>query len=151
MDKIDKKILEILQRDCSISNQELAERVGLSASPCLRRVKSLEGSGYIEKKVALLCPRELGLNLTVLVVVGMGSHQAKIMNNFKDKILSYPEVLTCHLVTGQPGEFILKIMVHDLEAYQKFMLNKLTQIEGLSNIVSSFVLESVKDSTHLPI
>jgi Lrp/AsnC family leucine-responsive transcriptional regulator len=151
MDRIDKQILEILQSNCQISNQELAERVALSPSPCLRRVKLLEESGYIKKQVALLDSAKIGLNFTVIVMVGLDSHQPAIMSNFEETVRFLPEVIQCYLITGQSADYLLKIIVPDLSAYQKFLLGKLTCIKGVASVHSSFVLQKICDTTALPL
>jgi len=151
MDRIDKNILESLQQNSKISNQELADKVSLSPSPCLRRVKQLEEDGYIDKYVALLNPKKLGLELTILVSVGLSSHDHKIMTNFENIIKTLPEVVQCHLIAGQAQDYMLRVLVSSLNEYQTFLLNKLTQIEGVRNIHSSFVLQSIVDQTSLPL
>lgn len=151
MDRVDKKILEILQSNCQISNQELAEQVALSPSPCLRRVKLLEEGGYIQKQVALLNPEKVGLNLMVIVSVGLGSHQPNIMKKFEETIRLLPEVIQCYLVTGQSADYLLKIIVPNLAAYQAFLLGKLTCIQGVTTVHSSFVLQNICDTTSLPL
>ncbi len=151
MDRVDKKILELLQLNSKISNQELAEKVSLSPSPCLRRVKQLEDDGYINKYVALLNPEKLGLQLTIFASVGLSSHDPKITSGFEKIIKSLPEVVQCHLVTGQAQDYLLKIIVPNLNVYQSFLLNKLTQIEGVRSVYSNFVLHNVVDKTSLPL
>jgi Lrp/AsnC family leucine-responsive transcriptional regulator len=151
MDRIDKHILELLQQNSKISNQELADMVSLSPSPCLRRVKQLEDNGYIDRYVALLNPKKLGLELTIMVSVGLSSHDHKIMTSFEGIIKTFPEVVQCHLIAGQAQDYILKVVVSSLNDYQEFLLNKLTQIEGVRNIHSSFVLRSIVDQSSLPL
>lgn len=151
MDRIDKNILGILQTDCKISNQELADKVSLSPSPCLRRVNQLEKEGYIDRYVALLNPEKLGLQLTILVSVGLDTHDAKKMGKFEEIIRSLPEVIQCYLIAGQTQDYILKVTVPNLNEYQTFLLKKLTQIDGVKNIHSSFVLRSIVDKTQLPL
>lgn len=151
MDRIDKKILELLQIDSRISNQELADKVALSPSPCSRRVKQLEEAGYITKHVALLNQEALGLQLTVLVLVGLDSHSSETMNRFKKAIEALPEVVQCYLITGQTADYLLKIIVPNMSYYQSFLLDKLTRIDGVTNIHSSFVLQSIVDKTALPL
>ncbi|WP_298625874.1 Lrp/AsnC family transcriptional regulator [uncultured Legionella sp.] len=150
MDRIDKKILELLQSNCQISNQELADQVALSPSSCLRRVKQLEDNGYIKKQVALLEPEKLGLQLTVIVLVGLNSHQPGIMNEFEEKIRYLPEVIQCYLITGQSADYLLKIIVPDMNAYQSFLLSKLTCISCVDTVRSSFILRTITDTTSLP-
>lgn len=151
MDRTDKKILEILQANCQISNHELADLVALSPSPCLRRVKLLEDQGIIKKKVALLEPEKIGLKLTVIVLVGLDSHQPAVMNAFEDCIRFLPEVVQCYLITGQSADYLLKIIVPDLKAYQSFLLGKLTCINGVSTVHSSFILRTICETTALPL
>lgn len=151
IDRIDKKILEILQTDSQISNQDLADKVALSPSPCLRRVKQLETRGYIKKQVALLDPLLLGLTLTVFALVSVKSHSREIMDGFAQAIELVPEVIECHIITGQSADFILKIMVPDMDYYNTFLFKKLLTIEGVANVISSFVLKSSEDNTALPL
>lgn len=151
IDRIDKKILEILQSNCEINNQELADLVALSPSSCLRRVKLLIDYGYIKKQVALLEPEKVGLKLTVIVLVGLNSHQPEIMNQFEKTIQLIPEVVQCYLITGQSADYLLKVIVPDLNAYQSFLLNKLTRINGIGSVHSSFILRNICDTTALPL
>lgn len=151
MDRTDKKILEIVQSNCQVSNLELAEMVALSPSPCLRRVKQLEEEGYIKKQVALLDPEKLGLKLTVIVLIGLNSHQAGIMSAFEEKISLLPEVVQCYLITGQSADYLLKIIIPDLNTYQSFLLDKLTSIEGVGSVHSSFILRTICETTALPL
>ena len=151
IDRIDKKILEILQSDAHISNQDLADRVALSPSPCLRRVKQLTENGYISKQVTLLNPEKIGLELTVIVLVGLNTHQPSIMNAFEETMRLLPEVIQCYLITGQSADYLLKIMVPDLKTYQDFLLGKLTGINGVGSVHSSFILRTICDTTALPL
>lgn len=151
MDSIDKKILQILQTNSQISNQELADKVALSASPCSRRVKLLEDQGYINSYVALVDPEKVGLPLSVIVLVMLNSHDAKTMQAFENKIQSYPEVVQCYLIAGQTADYMMKVTVPNLNHYQQFLLNKLISIEGVSNVHSSFVLRSITNKTALPL
>lgn len=151
MDKIDKKILDVLQKNCQISNFDLADQIALSPSSCLRRYKMLEEKGYIKKQVAILDPKKIGLPLTVLVLVGLNSHSAEIMSNFAETIQSFHEVTLCCLITGHSADYQLKVMVPSMEAYQHFLLKKLTCIKGVSSVQSSFVLQTIVDTTALPL
>jgi Lrp/AsnC family transcriptional regulator, leucine-responsive regulatory protein len=151
LDRIDKKILDILQSNCQISNQELADLVALSPSPCLRRVKLLEEHGYIKQQVAILEPEQLGLQLTVIVMVGLSNHQPGIMSAFEDSMRFLPEVVQCYLITGQSADYLLKVMVPDLKAYQSFLLNKLTAINGVDTVHSSFILRTICETTAIPL
>lgn len=151
MDKIDKKILGLLQADGKMNNQELADKVGLSPSPCLRRVKRLEEEGYIKKYTVLLDPEKIGLGLTIIVLVGLNSHDPKLMSRFESVVKNLDEVIECHLIAGQAQDYMLKVIVPGLNEYQSFLLKKLTQIDGVRNVHSSFVLRSVVDETTLPL
>lgn len=150
-DRIDRHILEELQQDGGLTNQELAERVGLSPSPCLRRVKALEEAGVIQKRVTLLDRKKLGLSLTALIQISMDRHTPERFANFEEKVTQYPEVQACYLITGQDADYQLMVVVPDMDTYQEFLLNKVTRIEGVSGVHSSFVMRRVKDSTALPL
>lgn len=151
MDRIDKKILEIVQAEGRISNQELADQVALSPSPCLRRVKQLEEDGYISHYVALLDPNKIGLQLTIMVSVTLVNHDSKVMKHFEETVASLPEVMQCYLITGQSADYLIKVVVANLDEYQSFLLKKLTVIEGVNQVHSSFVLQRIVDKTALPL
>ena len=151
IDRHDRKILEVLQVDGRISNQELAERIGLSPSPCLRRVKALEEAGVIVGYRALLASRPLGLTLTALVFISMDRHTPDRFSNFEARIAELPEVLECLLITGQAADYQLKVIVRDMDAYQDLLLNKITRIDGVTGVHSSFVLRRAVDKTALPV
>lgn len=151
MDRIDKNILDKLQEDGRISNQELADYVALSPSPCLRRVKQLEEDGYIRQYVALLNPNKIGLQLMIMVSVGLNSHDSKIMKDFEESVALIPEVIQCYMITGQSADYLLKVIVANLEEYQSFLLKKLTIINGVNQVQSSFVLQRIVDKTSLPL
>lgn len=151
MDRIDRQILTLLQENSKISNQELAEKVALSPSPCLRRVKQLEEDGYIDRYVALLNPKKVGLELAVLVSVELNSHEPAVMTDFETAIKNVPEVLQCYLVAGQTHEYILKVVTPSLEGYQELLLKKLIQIDGVKNVNSSFIMRRIIDDSPLPL
>ncbi len=151
MDRIDKKILHLLQHNGRIHNLELAEQVSLSPSPCLRRVKQLEEEGYIQQYVALLNPQKLELKLTVLVSIGLNGHTPELMQRFETAIRALPEVMFCHLITGQTADYLLKVIVPDMDHYQTFLLRKLISLEGVATVHSSFVLQSIVDKTAYPL
>jgi len=150
-DNIDRQILEELQRDGGLTNQELAERVGLSPSPCLRRVRALEESGVIAKRVALLDGKKLGLTLTALIQISMDRHTPERFEKFEAVVRACPEVQSCYLITGQQADYMLVVIVPDIETYQEFLLGKITRIEGVSGVHSSFVMRRVVDTTALPL
>lgn len=151
LDRYDLRILETLQHNARISNQELADHIGLSPSPCSRRVKQLEDDGYISQQVALLDPKKLGLSLTVFVLVGMDRHTPERFEHFQQEIQKCPEVVECSLVTGMDADYMLKVITTDMDQYQKFLLGHLTRIEGVSSVHSSFVLNQIISSTKLPL
>lgn len=151
LDRIDRRILDELQRDGGLSNQELADRVGLSPSPCSRRVKRLEDAGVIERRVTLLNRRRLGLSLTAIIQISMDRHTPERFEAFESKLRGYPEVQECYLITGQDADYLLKVVVPDMDHYQAFLLDKITRIEGVSGVHSSFVMRRVVDTTELPL
>lgn len=151
LDRIDRRILAELQRDGGLSNQALAERVGLSPSPCLRRVKALEESGVISKRVTLLDRKKLGLSLTALIQISMDRHTPERFEKFESTVKQFPEVLSCLLVTGQDADYLLIVVVPDMDTYQQFLLDKITRIPGVSGVHSSFVMRWVVDTTALPL
>jgi len=151
LDRYDRQILEALQENSALSNQELADRIGLSPSPCLRRVRALEDSGIITGYRALLDARSLGLALTALVHIAMDRHTPDRFAHFEKQVARLPEVLECLLITGQDADYQLKVLVTDMDAYQSLLLNKITRIEGVTGVHSSFVLRTVLDRTALPL
>ena len=151
LDRYDRRILEVLQSEGRISNQDLAERIGLSPSPCLRRVRALEESGLISGYRAVLDPAKLGLSLTALVHISMDRHTPERFARFDAAVAAFPEVLECLLITGQEADYQIKVVVADMDAYQDFLLNKITRIEGVSGVHSSFVLRRVVDRTAVPL
>jgi len=151
LDSFDRAILQTLQRQGRISNQDLAEKVSLSPAPCLRRVKRLEEAGIIESYNARLNARKLGLKLTAFIQISMDKHTPERFDRFEQAIASFPEVLECHLITGQDADYLLKVVVEDMDDYQRFLLNKVTRIEGVSGVHSSFVLKSPENRGHLPV
>ncbi len=151
IDKFDQQILEILQVDGRIANQDLADRIGLSPSPCLRRVRALEESGLITGYRAMLDAKKLGLSLIALVHISMDRHTPERFANFEASVGVLPEVLECLLITGQDADYQIKVAVKDMDHYQALLLNKLTRIEGVTGVHSSFVLRRVIDRTALPL
>ena len=151
LDAYDLKILGLLQADGSLSNQEIAERVGLSPSPCSRRIKQLEEAGVITARIVRLSPKALGLDLTVLLHIRMDKHTPERFEQFEAVVREYPEVQECYLITGQEADYQLKITVPSMEEYQDFLLNKITRIDGVIGVHSSFVLRKAIDTTALPL
>jgi Lrp/AsnC family leucine-responsive transcriptional regulator len=151
IDRYDRQILAILQQDGRISNQDLADRIGLSPSPCLRRVRALEEAGLIAGYRALLDAKKLGLSLMALIGISMDQHTPERFANLEAAIADIPEVLECLLITGQQSDYQLKVVVRDMDAYQDLLLNKITRIPGVTGVHTSFVLRKVVDRTRLPV
>jgi Lrp/AsnC family transcriptional regulator, leucine-responsive regulatory protein len=151
LDKLDRRILHELQRNGAITNTELAERIGLSATPCARRVKRMQDEGLILGQTMLLNATALGLKLSALVQVSMDRHTPDRFERFETEILKYPEVIECLLITGQSADYQLKVVVPDMDYYQEFLLNTLTRIEGVADVHSSFIMRKVLDTTALPL
>jgi Lrp/AsnC family leucine-responsive transcriptional regulator len=151
LDRIDKRILSELQKDGSITNLQLADKIGLSPSPCSRRVKALIESGIIGKTVTILDEKKLGLSLTALINISMDRHTPDRFNNFEGAVVTFPEVQECLLITGSAADYQLKVVVKDMEAYQAFLLGKLTKLEGVTGVHSSFVMRKVVDTKSLPL
>ena len=147
LDRYDRRILELLQQDGRLSNQELADRIGLSPSPCLRRVRALEESGVITGYRAIVDAKQLGLTLMALIHISMDQHTPERFANFDTQIAALSEVLECLLITGQEADYQLKVIVRDMEAYQDLLLNKITRIEGVTGVHSSFVLRRIVEKT----
>lgn len=151
LDRLDRRILEALQKNGSISNLELAELVGLSPSPCSRRVKQLEESGIINRTVTLLNPDTLNLKLTAIIQVSMDRHTPDRFENFEQTLEGYPEVMACSLITGQAADYLIEVLVQDMDGYQEFLLGRLTRIPGVTGVHSSFVLRKIIDRTEIPL
>ncbi|ATE62122.1 Lrp/AsnC family transcriptional regulator [Thauera sinica] len=151
LDRYDRQILDVLQQDGRISNQDLADRIALSPSSCLRRLRALEESGLIIGYRALLDARKLGLSLMALIHISMDSHTPERFAHFESEIAQIPEVLECLLITGQSADYQLKVVVADMDAYQDLLLNRITRIPGVTGVHSSFVLRRVVDRTALPL
>lgn len=148
LDRIDREILSILQEDARIPNNELADRVRLTPSPCLRRVKRLEELGVIKSHVTLLDAEVIGRNLQVFVEVTMEKQTREIIDHFEAEVVKLPEVLECHLVTGD-SDYLLRVAVADLNAYQRFLMDHLTRIRGVDDIKSVIAMKQVKYTTKL--
>ena len=150
LDGIDRKILAVLQQDGRKSIAELAEQVGLSPSPCLRRVRILEEAGVITRYVAVLDQQSVGLPVSVFVSIKLESQREEALDRFAKAIARWSEVLECYLMTG-PRDYLLRVVVADLAAYERFLKQKLTRLSGIGSIESSFALEQVKYTNVLPL
>lgn len=151
MDRLDKRILSELQADGTLTNAELAERVGLSATPCARRVKQMEDEGVIARRVVLLNPSKLGLKLHALVQISMDKHTPDRFEHFESEVKKHPEVIELMLITGQSADYLLKLVLPDMDHYHDFLLNKITRIEGVADVHSSFIMRRVIENTALPL
>lgn len=151
LDRTDLKILAQLQEHGGLSNLELAERVGLSPTPCARRVKRLEAEGVIKSRVTLLEQSRLGLTLTAHIGVTMDRHTPERFEAFEAAVIAYPEIIDCCVVTGQSADYLIKAVVKDMAHYEQFLLGKLTRIPGVTGVHSSFELRKVVSRTALPL
>lgn len=150
IDNIDKRILVELQDNGRMTNQELSENVGLSPSPCLRRLKQLETSGVITRYVALVDPDSVDLGVTAFVRVRLDQQDDRHLTIFEDAIADFPEVMECYLMTGD-ADYQLRVIVKDLGAFEDFLRHKLTRIAGVSQLTTSFALRPVIYKTALPV
>ena len=150
LDRIDHKILDLLQRDGRLSNVELAEKVALSPSPCLRRVRALEESGVVRQYVALLDPGKVGLALLAYVNVKLEKRGKMPIDDFSKAVQAWPEVVACYSMTGEM-DYLLRVQVEDLDHYTRFMMDRLLKQAGVLDVKSNFVLERIKDTTALPL
>jgi Lrp/AsnC family leucine-responsive transcriptional regulator len=150
LDDIDRRILFQLQLDSRITMQDLSERVGLSASPCHRRVKLLEERGIVTGYVATVDQNAVGLSVSVFISVKLARQREEDLDRFARAVASWHEVLDCYLMTGH-RDYLLRVVVPDLAAYERFLKHKLTRLEGISSIESSFALDKIKNSSALPL
>jgi Lrp/AsnC family transcriptional regulator, leucine-responsive regulatory protein len=150
LDAIDRKILSQLQSDGRITMQELADKVGLSVSPCHRRVKLLEERGVITRYIATVDQKSLGLHVSVFISIKLARQKEEDLNRFAKAISKWDEVLECYLMTGN-RDYLLRVVAADLSAYEAFLKNKLTRLDGIASIESSFALSQVKYSIALPV
>lgn len=150
IDHIDRKILTILQSDALITVEKLSQMVGLSPSPCARRIRQLQDSGVIKAYVAVLDQAKVGLPISVFASIKLERQREDELDRFANAVMRWPEIVECYLMTGQ-RDFLLRIVVKDLEAYEAFLKQKLTRLDGVASIESSFALSQAKHSQILPI
>lgn len=150
LDAYERRILALLQEDASLSNAELAERVGLSSTPCWRRVQRLRELGVIRQQVALLDRRLLGLNAQIFAQVKLNAHGRQHLDEFTAAIREFPEVLEAFVLMG-PVDFLLRIVAADIDAYERFFFEKLSRVPGIQEVNSVVALSEVKATTVLPI
>ena len=149
-DTTDRRILEVIQEEARISNTELADRVGLSPSPCWRRVRTLEATGVNERYVTLVNAKAVGLPITVFATVTLEKQVESALGSFEKAVTERPEVMECNLMTGE-FDYLLRVVVPDLAAYERFLMDHLTRIKGIASIKSSFSLKQVSYKTALPL
>jgi Lrp/AsnC family transcriptional regulator, leucine-responsive regulatory protein len=150
IDETDRRILEQLQRDGRLSNLELAEKVGLSPSPCLRRLRRLEETGVIEGYGAKVNRKKLGLGLLVFVLLKLERYSDADPQVYRDRFSAMPDVIACHLISGT-HDFLIQVIAKDLDAYRRFTLERLLKVPGIGDLESSFVIETMKETTSIPI
>lgn len=150
LDEIDSRILQVLQENARISNVDLADAVGISPSPCWRRVRELEQNGVIDRYVTLVRPGAVGLPVSVFIQVSLEKQVEAALEQFETAVLARPEVMECYLMTGD-ADYLLRVVLSDLEAYERFLLDHLTRIPCVASIKSSFALKQVKYRTALPV
>jgi len=150
LDRYDRHILATLQDDGRISNQQLADTVGLSSAACWRRVKALDEKGILKKHTALVNPEALGYDLCVLVMVTLIRHQQDHAMEFQQAVQSYPEVLQCFAVTGD-ADYVLRVIIQSMAAYDRFLNDKIFSLPGVSQVRSNFALREIKNETAIPI
>ncbi|MFK8030097.1 MAG: Lrp/AsnC family transcriptional regulator [Gammaproteobacteria bacterium] len=150
LDQTDRKILEILQNDATLPASDIADRVGLSQSPCWRRINRLEKKGIIKRRVALLDRRALGLNVVVFAHIKLSVHGRKALPEFENAIRNFPEVLDCFTTTGEV-DYILKVVTKDIESYERFFRNSLSQLPSVLEVNSTIALSNIKTTTELPL
>ena len=151
LDRLDIKILHELQLDASQSNQELAEKVGLTAAPCSRRVKQLEESEVITSQKIQIDTKAVNLNIFALLYISMDKHIPERFETFENTISNIPEVIECYMITGNNADYQLKVAVPDMDNYYKVLLGKITRIEGVTGVHSSFILRKVIEHGALPL
>ena len=151
LDRYDRQILELLQQDAGLSNQDLAERIGLSASPCSRRIKNLEERGFIDQRIALINRKALNLNLVAIVGIRMDRHTPDRFEHFEQAVAEIDEVIECFLVTGQDSDYQLKVVVPDMDHYHQVLLKHITTIAGVDGVHSSFMLRDIIKAKPLPL
>ena len=147
---IDRKILNALQQDCTITNSELAELVGLSAAPCWRRIKKLEENGIIARRVALLDPKALGLNIIAFANVKLSHIQEDALEEFEAKVTKFAEVTECYTISGSM-DFLLRVVTENMQTYETFLRKKLLRLDMVSEVNSHFAVTQVKYTTAVPL
>ncbi|QNK76305.1 MULTISPECIES: Lrp/AsnC family transcriptional regulator [Winogradskyella] len=148
LDKIDTQLLAILQKNSNRTTKSIAEELGMSTSPIFERIKKLEKEGYIEKYVAVLNNKKIGLKLTVFIGITLQGHTRSYLEKFVKEINNFPEVVECHRVSGN-FDYLLKLVVEDIEAYETFIISKLTLLPYLGNVQSLIALSTSKETNEI--
>ena len=150
LDRYEKRILALLQEDASLSTAAIGEKVGLSSSPCWRRIDRLEREGFIKRKVALVDRKKIGLNAQIFAQIKLNAHGRANLDEFAEAIRAFPEVLECYVLMGSV-DFLIRIVTTDIEAYERFFFNRLSQLPGVQEVNSTVALSEIKATTALPI
>ena len=150
LDRYEKRILAVLQEDASLSTAAVAEKVGLSASPCWRRIDRLERDGFIKRKVALVDRKKIGLNAQIFAQIKLNAHGRANLDEFTKAIRAFPEVLECYVLMG-PVDFLIRVVATDIEAYERFFFNQLSPLPGVQEVNSTVALSEIKATTELPL
>jgi Lrp/AsnC family transcriptional regulator len=150
LDAYERKILQVLQEDAGLSTAAVAEAVGLSPSPCWRRIDRLERDGFIKRRVAIVERKKVGLNAQVFAQVKLNAHGRANLDEFAAAIRDFPEVLECHVLMG-PVDFLLRVVAADIDAYERFFFEKLSRLPGIQEINSIVALSAIKSTTALPL
>ena len=150
LDRYEKRILALLQEDASLSTAAIAEKVGLSSSPCWRRIDRLEREGFIKRKVALVDRRKIGLNAQIFAQIKLNAHGRANLDEFAAAIRAFPEVLECYVLMGSV-DFLIRVVATDIEAYERFFFDRLSQLPGVQEVNSTVALSEIKATTALPI
>ena len=150
LDEIDRRILQVLQSNGRLQNVELAKEVGLSPSPCLRRVRLLEEAGIIERYVAVVNANKVGMGLTVFARIWLKGQDAETVDHFNEAIRQLPQVVECHLMAGD-CDFLLRIVAADLDDYRQFQIKHLTRIKGVQSVKTEIPMQKIKQTSEIPV
>jgi Lrp/AsnC family transcriptional regulator len=150
LDRYEKKILALLQEDATLTTSAIAEKIGLSSSPCWRRIDRLEREGFIKRRVALVDRKKVGLNAHIFAQIKLNAHGRANLDEFAAAIREFPEVLECYVLMGSV-DFLIRVVAPDIEAYERFFFNRLSQLPGVQEVNSTVALSEIKATTVLPI
>ncbi|WP_136678841.1 Lrp/AsnC family transcriptional regulator [Neptunomonas sp. XY-337] len=150
LDSIDKRILDLLQRDCTLSVSDIAEQVNLSTTPCWKRIRKLETEGYIKARVALLNSRKLGAGVSVFVHIKTKHHDAQWLTQFAETLQQFDEIMECYRMAGE-WDYLLRVATRDIESFDHFYKQLISAVDGLADVTSSFAMEEIKYTTRLPL